>query len=68
MSKQKWLQLHPRIKGHRVIEIVRYSNNDRLLKELGADIDGFEVTLNSPERINTTFNGIPDLYLEPLKS
>ena len=68
MSKQTWVQRHPTRKGHSTRDIVRYSDSDKLLAQLftGSVPDGFEVALNTPERIELTFEGEPDFYFEPI--
>ena len=69
-KKQTWVQHHPTRKGTRTRDIVRYSNPDKLLAQLfdgcGCVPDGFAVSLNTPERIELTFDGEPDFYFEPI--
>jgi hypothetical protein len=67
-KKQTWVQHHPTRKGTRTRDIVRYSNPDKLLAQLfdGCVPDGFAVSLNTPERIELTFDDEPDFYFEPI--
>ena len=68
MKKQTWVQHHPTRKGHSTRDIVRYSDSNKLLAQLfdGSVPDGFVVILNTPERIELTFDGEPDFYFEPI--
>jgi hypothetical protein len=67
-KKQTWVMYHPKRKGNSTRDIVRYSNPDKLLAQLfdGCVPDGFAVSLNTPERIELTFNDEPDFYFEPI--
>ena len=67
-KKQTWVQHHPTRKGTSTRDIVRYSNSGKLLAQLfdGCVPDGFAVSLNTPERIELTFDDEPDFYFEPI--
>jgi hypothetical protein len=67
-KKQTWVKRHHTCKGHSTTDIIRYSNPDKLLTQLfdGDVPDGFVVSLNTPERIELTFNGQPTFYFEPI--
>jgi hypothetical protein len=62
-KKQTWVKRHPKSQGRSFTDIVRYSNPDKLLTQL---FDGFAVSLNTPERIELTFDDEPDFYFEPI--
>jgi hypothetical protein len=67
-KKQTWVKRHHTRKGHSTTDIVRYSDSDKLLDQLfgGCVPDGFAVSLNTPERIELTFDDEPDFYFEPI--
>jgi hypothetical protein len=67
-KKQTWVKRHPKSQGRSFTDIVRYSNPDKLLTQLfdGCVPDGFAVSLNTPERIELTFDDEPDFYFEPI--
>ena len=68
-GKQNWLMRHFSKQGARTVEIVRYTNHEKLLNQIFDCVPpGFEVSLNTPERIELTDDGKPNFYLEPVKS
>ena len=69
-KKQTWIVKHPLKQGARAVEIIRYSNPDKVLVQIfnGCVPDGFEVLLNTANKIELTLDGEMDFYLEPMRS
>ena len=66
-KKKSWVQFHPTIKGSAIVDIVRYSDSEKLLDQLlmGLDSEDFSIVLNTPERIELEYEGKPHSYFVP---